>query len=72
VQEETQNSVKGAHLGPSNEGERARDARYSSCVHPSPTLSHSAREVGVLKRHGVNENESEFGGRFHFFCQDCG
>jgi hypothetical protein len=38
-----QNSVKGSHLGPSNEGGRARKAR----------AIHLAREVEVLKWHGV-------------------
>ena len=51
VQEEgPKNSVKkGAHLGPSNEGECARDTRHAR----------RAREVGVLKQHDVGEGEGE-------------
>ena len=33
---------------------RAQDTSISSCGHPSVTLLHPAREVGVLKRHGVS------------------
>jgi hypothetical protein len=34
----------------------------SVCAKREPlTLSHPAREVGVLKRHGVGEGESEVG-----------
>jgi hypothetical protein len=30
-------------------------------AHPSSTLPHPAREVGVLKRHSLGEGESELG-----------
>jgi len=36
------------------------------------TLPHPARKVGVLKRYGVGEGESEFGADFSFFLQRCG
>jgi hypothetical protein len=50
-----------AHLRPGNEGERARKRRARSpCAHP-------AREVGVLKRHGIGEGESELGADFTLF-----
>ena len=52
---------KGAHLGPLNEGERARETR---AAHPLLTLLHPTREVGVLKRHGVGDGESELGADF--------
>lgn len=47
-------SVKEAYLGPSNEGEYARETRGP----------HSACKVRVLKRYGVGEDESGS------FCQD--
>jgi hypothetical protein len=62
VQAGAQNSVKkGAYLGPSNESERARETRVA---HLSLT---PVREVGMLKRHGVGEGESELGANFTSF-----
>jgi hypothetical protein len=52
---------KGAPLGPSNEGERARQ---TGAAHPALT---PAREVRVLKRPGVGEDESELGVDFSSF-----
>jgi hypothetical protein len=57
-------NVTGANLGPLSEGERAREAR---AAHPLLTLSHPAREVGVLKQHGVGNGESELRADFASF-----
>jgi hypothetical protein len=83
VQEEAQNSVrKGAHLGPSNEDERARETRdarrETRDARRSPVAlshSHPAREVRVLKRYGVGERERELGADLSLFCcqiEKCG
>jgi hypothetical protein len=70
-----QNSVKKrVHLSPLIEGERARDLRSAHpFTYPSLTLAHPAREMRVLRRHGVGEREGELGVDFSsnvLCCQD--
>jgi hypothetical protein len=42
-------NVTGSNLGPLNESERARETRAAHSLSP--------REVGVLKQHGVGDDE---------------
>jgi hypothetical protein len=46
-----------------------RATRRSPFSHPSRTLAHPAREVRVLKQHGVGEGESEVGADFRNGCR---
>jgi hypothetical protein len=51
-------------LGPSKEGELVHETRAAHPASPCLTLPHPACEMGVLRRQGVGESESELGADF--------